>query len=363
MDPPRRGRSGTVLPTLNDNGDTQDEIYNEPSQRRMDLLEKLDAILDHEHVTPSFWAILMLADIELVEKLIVEAEKSPYLVELCQHASTAIPFVWKQKEPKFSRSSQSASSNSSGSNNRNKTLSRKAKERDNDSCVIRKQAAGVQIAHIYPWFLLSGNQTNVTRTYPPFWEMLKYFWSPERISLWHSELFTNPERPNTPYDSISNLICMSADLHQAWTDGRFALRPLEYNAEKMELKFQFYYQPAPSHSLDDRISLLTRPGSSRDLDGLYRNQNAFFHLVIVDDNGQILRVRSGQEFTFKTSDPVKLPLPSKGLLEMAWILARVVNMSGAGEAKEIEEFSSDDGYDIGIKAKTEYISNWLEGSV
>ncbi|KAE8319790.1 hypothetical protein BDV41DRAFT_169821 [Aspergillus transmontanensis] len=362
MDPPRRGRSGTVLPALNDNGDTQDEIYSEPCQRRLDLLEQLDIILDHEHVTPSFWAVLMMSDIELLEKLVVEAEKSPYLVKFCQHACTAIPLTWKQKEPRFRQSNQSASSTSSGTNNRNETLKKKAKKRDNESCVIRKQSAGVQVAHIYPWCLLSGNQTNVGLSYPPFWEMLKYFWSPARISLWHSKIFTNPERPGTPYDSISNLICLSSDLHQAWTDGRFALRPLEYNAEKTELKFQFYYQPAPNHSLGDRISLLTRPGSSRDLDGLYRNQGTVLTLVLVDDNGQVLRVRSGQEFTFKTSDPVELPLPSKELLEMAWILARVVNLSGAGEEKEIEEFSSDDGYDIGITAKTERIRDWLEKS-
>ncbi|KAE8339790.1 hypothetical protein BDV24DRAFT_72740 [Aspergillus arachidicola] len=361
MDPPRRGRSGTVLPALNDNSDTQDEIYNEPCQRRLDLLEQLDIILDHEHVAPSFWAVLMMADIELLENLVVEAEKSPYLVEFCQHACTAIPLTWKQKEPVNRQSSQS-SSRTGGTNNRNKTLSRKAKDRDNDSCVIRKDKVGLQIAHIYPWCLLSGNETNVSRSYPPFWRMLRYFWSPARISLWHSEIFTNPKRPGTPYDSISNLICLSSDLHQAWTDGRFSLRPLEYNAENTELKFQFYYQPAPNHSLDDRISLLTRPESSRDLDGLYKNQHGLFRLTIVDDNGQVLRVRSGQEFTLKTSDPVNLPLPSKQLMEMAWILARVVNLSGAGEEKEIEEFSSDDGYDIDITAKTEAIKDWLEQS-
>ncbi|KAE8374597.1 hypothetical protein BDV26DRAFT_284128 [Aspergillus bertholletiae] len=308
-------------------------------------------------MSPSLWAVLMLSDLSMLEKFVIEAEKSPYLMKFCEHACTAIPLVWKQKEPIPRQGSQSTSSKSSGAN-RKEALADKARERDGKRCVIRKLIEAVQVAHIYPWCLISERRTNVNRTFPPFWEMLRYFWSPEKIDVWHQHIFTNPDRPSTSYDSISNMICLSADLHQSWTNGRFALRPLEYNADKTELKFQLFHQPAPRHSLDDRIPLCTTPGSSRGLSAVCAdNQEVYFH-ILIENNGQLEKVHSGQEFLIKTLDPVGLPLPSKELLEMAWILARVVNMSGAGGEEDIEGFSSESGYDIGMTAESSDHSEW-----
>jgi hypothetical protein len=52
-------------------------------------------------------------------------------------------------------------------------------------------------------------------------------------------------------------------------------------------------------------------------------------LTRLEADGSTPRIRSGEIFTFTTNDPENLPLPSLGLLEMQWVLQRLVGMSGA----------------------------------
>jgi hypothetical protein len=52
----------------------------------------------------------------------------------------------------------------------------------------------------------------------------------------------------------------------------------------------------------------------------------------LEDDGSTPRfrpIRSGETFTFTTKDPQNLPLPSLELLEMQWVLQRLVGMCGA----------------------------------
>jgi hypothetical protein len=51
-------------------------------------------------------------------------------------------------------------------------------------------------------------------------------------------------------------------------------------------------------------------------------------------------IYSGQKFSLTTDDPKIHPLPDYGLLEMQWILQRVVAMSGAAEI--YDDFDNDD---------------------
>jgi hypothetical protein len=57
------------------------------------------------------------------------------------------------------------------------------------------------------------------------------------------------------------------------------------------------------------------------------------------------RVISGSIFTLTTPDPVRLPLPSFDLLEMAWHLARIVSMSASGLLNNLD-LSFEGGDDI-----------------
>jgi hypothetical protein len=75
-------------------------------------------------------------------------------------------------------------------------------------------------------------------------------------------------------------------------------------------------------------------------------------------------VKSGQKFTLKTSDPIRLPLPSKELLELQWHLNRIVSMSAAAEVRD-EEDDEDNG-DGSVIMRQDLHSNveaWIESSV
>jgi hypothetical protein len=60
-------------------------------------------------------------------------------------------------------------------------------------------------------------------------------------------------------------------------------------------------------------------------------------------------IKTGQRFTLKTPDPNELPLPSKELLDMQFVLSRLVNLSGAGEQSDEEDFD-DPNENIGTAA-------------
>ncbi len=71
------------------------------------------------------------------------------------------------------------------------------------------------------------------------------------------------------------------------------------------------------------------------------------------------RVISGPIFTLTTSDPVRLPLPSFELLEMAWHLARVVSMSASGLLNDLDLRFEDDDDDIRPMAVPDRALDWL----
>jgi hypothetical protein len=51
----------------------------------------------------------------------------------------------------------------------------------------------------------------------------------------------------------------------------------------------------------------------------------------VENDGSDRRICSGDIFTLTTNDPEKRPLPSMELLEMQWILQRLMGMCGSAE--------------------------------
>ena len=126
----------------------------------------------------------------------------------------------------------------------------------------------------------------------------------------------------------------------------FALRPLDYNEDRTELEVEFFWQPACLHGIDDRIPLSTLPSSSRDLDGSYdRGHNpissSFTNAISVYKDRPAVYVED--------SGPQGAPLPSKELLDMQFVLSRLVNLSGAGEQSDEEDFD-DPNESIGTAA-------------
>ena len=67
--------------------DADEEIFNIPSTRRMELLGILSQTIGHVDVPVPFWATLIQADIDMLEKFVEEAQKSVYLsISACMHA-------------------------------------------------------------------------------------------------------------------------------------------------------------------------------------------------------------------------------------------------------------------------------------
>jgi len=147
---------------------------------------------------------------------------------------------------------------------------------------------------------------------------------------WRSMVFPNSQNPDVGVEKCFNLISLTPTAHDMWNRGLFALKPLELSPDLKKLTVQFFWQARGSYKLKSRIDLLTKPTSSRGLDlggegyFLSRSEND------VSSSGVHL-IQSGETFTFTTEDPQNLPLPSLELLEMQWILQRLVGMCGAAE--------------------------------
>jgi hypothetical protein len=123
-----------------------------------------------------------------------------------------------------------------------------------------------------------------------------------------------------------------------WGRGQFALKPLELSSDNTELTVQFFWQVSNKHKATSRIDILTKQASS---EGLTEGAGGWLGYK---DGRSLNFIRSGQVFTFKTTDPEKMPLPSWELLEMQWYLQRVVAMSGAAEWPSLNW--NDDYHDI-----------------
>ncbi|KAL2849497.1 hypothetical protein BJY01DRAFT_245938 [Aspergillus pseudoustus] len=320
---------------------TNEEDFNPPSQRRTYLIGRLNTVLDNRRVPASFWAALILSDLEMLEKLVIGAERSTFMLEFCIHGCMALPLIWKhcrteQKAPAAQLSHLPVDSEPIGTSRQDQRLDNQTSERDKGKCVIRR-VTPVRIVEIYPRSLFGRNLSRA-RAYPPFWDMLKYFWTPARIAGWRQQIHSDCRNPMRAFDNLSNLMCLSADLQQMWALGIFALKPLGYSDDRMKLEVQFFWQPRPSHSINQHIPLLTRPRSSRDLPGVIEDDIIQTGSAFLNDRSEWQKIMSGQRFTFTTPDPIKLPLPSKELLEMQWVLSRLVNLSGAGSVPDGHDF-------------------------
>ncbi|KAE8371979.1 hypothetical protein BDV26DRAFT_298290 [Aspergillus bertholletiae] len=350
IDPPtpthaRVGRSGTIIGPV-----PRDENFNEVCSQRQQLLDRLHQIIQRA-VPRAFWAVLIFSDIEMLEKFICECEKSTFLLDFCMHACAAIPLLWAQKPPRPpSSESSSATTSSPTPANRRQKIINLALERDGKSCLFRKTQF-VDVAHIYPHYLLADRRTNFSTTLPPFWGMLEYFWPPEKVKRWHDKIFTNPTDPSRQVDSVFNTMCISPDIHRMWSTGICAFRPLDYNSDKTTIEVEWHWQPA--RTVEDRVAVNTVPASSRNMEQV-TTPNGLLSELFLRYGDSVRFVKTGDKFTFSTTDPETMPLPSKELLEMAFILTRIVNLSGAVDPTDLVRWDSLDG-----DAPETHIPRWL----
>ena len=193
-------------------------------------------------------------------------------------------------------------------------------------CVLTGNAIS-EVAHLFPFSMLK--RSPVTGSGFKFWDLLKAYWSNDRIQEWRNVLYSDQNDPDKGVETCRNLICLSPDAHAYWTKAYFALQPIKLSDDKKRLDVIFHWMPQGKY-LD--VDLLRRPSALEDLD---RGSNIrLFHFL----TGR--PICSGDTFSLTTDDPVMHPLPDYGLLEMQWILQRLAAMSGAAEI--YDDFDNDD---------------------
>lgn len=321
------------------------EVYNVPSQGRLDLISEFRGVTGKESVSAAFWAFLYVCDLSKLRELVEHARSGisiPYLDTL-ERTFLSIPLQWMQKAP-HDRADTPISTSSSSTNssprppNRPSQPTQVARERDQSRCLFTRRELH-EVAHIYPHALINPNQRlNMEQSIPEFWKLLRFFFDPSRLQSWHCEMFGDPLDPTRTTDGCHNRMCMNPEAHELWTRGAFALRPLEMSDDGKEILVEFFWQPRVSHNRFDVIPLSEVPSSSY---GLTRSGENDFHVSEFPDEPRHA-VTSGEIFTFRTPNPTTHPLPSFALLDMQWCLTRIVSMSGAADIFDEIVYDDDD---------------------
>lgn len=142
-------------------------------------------------------------------------------------------------------------------------------------------------------------------------------------------------------ETCSNFLCMTDMAHKLWKKARFALKPLSLSEDRRSLQVQFYWLPV--YNYRSRIPATEVPRRmSRKLSGTAVDGKETMLFNIATNK----KLCSGEILTFKTNDPNSHPLPSMELLDMQWVLNRVLALSGATYATDEElypDFSSNEG--------------------
>jgi hypothetical protein len=192
------------------------------------------------------------------------------------------------------------------------------------------------VCHIYPHSLIRrGANDPLTQE---FWRTMYTFWPEEKVQLWFNTIF--PSNNPSGIETCKNLIYLDGVSHRLWGDAKFALRPLESSGDDSVLELEFnwlrQYSSTPNRSYFD---LLTVPRSNEGMAASGDEVRAPSRLF----SNQLGRlIRTGDVLKITTTDLVRLPLPSRELLEMQWLLTQVAAMSGAAEDEEVRASDDED---------------------
>jgi hypothetical protein len=208
----------------------------------------------------------------------------------------------------------------------------RAEERDNFSCVLTGIKI-IEVAHIYPHHSMKQKEEDKSAPRHAFWDVLRVFWSKEKVTTWEAKLFPQGIREKGQ-EEVYNLISLAPTVHAIWGRGLFALKPISESDDKKTLIVQFLWQEKQEIHFP-KINLTTTPIST---EGLEQTVGIW----LFDKNGK--KIQSGDCFELQTDDPIQKPLPSFELLELQWFLHRIQGMAGAADVEWPS--LSDSGSDI-----------------
>ncbi|KAK2742506.1 hypothetical protein FQN55_007792 [Onygenales sp. PD_40] len=334
---------------------------------RTHLLDELDALVKGEPFSRELWACLWLADLDRLRSIVADTRNVKYPAELLNGfqvrvINSNLVRHWKQQTRNVSRPTSAASTplrpstptlpevsespttELSGSRKRrrdgllrrDRLQSDRCRERDQNLCVLTK-AGDPEVAHIFP-FAMRHLQTEEARA-EPFspWACLKLFWTEEKVNQWFSAIQATTETPR-------NLFCLCPNAHAYQAKGYFALKNIGNSEDNTSQTVMFVWMPDFNNS-PSTLRVCTDPSTCTESVVRFRKV-ATGGVVGLLDTLTGLPTASGDQIILQTPDPVNLPLPDPDLLELHWVLQRVVAMAAGAEPTEMiqNDTDSDDEY-------------------
>ncbi|KAH8807350.1 hypothetical protein F5884DRAFT_899760 [Xylogone sp. PMI_703] len=165
-----------------------DEDYNEPSEERIETLEKLNAALGIE-VSRHFWAAYYACDIATLKQLL---EVSPKIIAVNLAVMDQLIIGWDLNH----RSTHSTSS--SDTSDDFISVQSKAVLRDNNKCVLTGSSE-IAMVQIFPELL---HRITTGQGRADFWHILELFFPEETVQSWLEET-------RMMYHSPANMFCLS----------------------------------------------------------------------------------------------------------------------------------------------------------
>src|ERR1700712_4204262 len=145
------------------------------------------------------------------------------------------------------------------------------------------------------------------------------------------------------------MICLCPNAHKYWEKAYFALKPIRISDDKKRLDVQLFWLSEQSYS--SSVDLLRTPKIEE-----YANQGP--KLAKLYNHETDTPIRSGDEISLKTDDPVLRPLPDFRLLEMQWFLHRIAAMSGAAEVPDDYFEDSDENVTTSLQDLVDLENSW-----
>ena len=300
------------------------EDYNKLSPERVALLQTLRARLDHRPVQPIFWACCVLADLGRLKSLCSYDRQG---LDAIQHNTFQLFLPWNI----WTRAREGT--HHFGTLTGPQESAHSCKKRDGYRCILTRNSFP-DAAHILPPNLMTGFNQPISLQNAPFWASLNLYWTDEQIALWqksavtnlaHFNAFTNLAQPAAPINFCGQMIALDPLAHVLWYRGLFALKPIRISHDQRELEVQFFWQHRYRHR-GRNIDITTTPRSSEGLQTWGGPEDHLYH-----QGNPPRKIRSGDRFTFRTDNPVERPLPNWDLLQMQWVLHRVVCLGGVAD--------------------------------
>ncbi|KAJ9640455.1 hypothetical protein H2199_005994 [Coniosporium tulheliwenetii] len=123
----------------------------------------------------------------------------------------------------------------------------------------------------------------------------------------------------------ANLVTLELSNRNRWHKAHFALKPLSVSQDRKSLKVQLFWQA--DYDENEPVPADLKPRSSKGANEFVTRYGAPSWIY---EPGSTLtkRVESGYEFDITTADPVEMPLPNFNLMQLAFLMARVVALRG-----------------------------------